>query len=197
MCAPLKISAVCVASVPYSRSSGGTSFPSCPRVRPINDFREVPASSGKPSRLQFAETPQQWVVLLETFSESEAGVEHNPFAPHSRQHCFLRPLLEFPFHQQHNVAWRRKRAPLFRAPSHVHQNRAAFEFGDRLCHSRVPAKSADVVHDLRSGSHRRASHIRFVSVHRKNCRGMFSSTPQSRAARLHSSSPLTAGVPHL
>src|SRR5207245_10896000 len=45
-CAPLRMSTVSVASVPYRRSPTGASCPLRASIRPTNDFRDAPASSG-------------------------------------------------------------------------------------------------------------------------------------------------------
>src|ERR1700688_1982026 len=74
----------------------------------------------KPYSLQILKAGQQRVVLLEIFSEAEAGIDGDLFAPHTCQHSRLRPVAKLALDLQNNIAGRRKGSPFFWASAHVH-----------------------------------------------------------------------------
>ena len=68
-----------VAAVPAPRSAG-----SRPVALPMKRLREVPAISGRPSRVQLAEAHHQVEILLRRLlGEAEAGVEHDLLVGHA------------------------------------------------------------------------------------------------------------------
>src|SRR5258708_7406584 len=94
------------------------------------------------------------MILLEAFSEAEAGIEGDSLPSNARQHRRLRPVSEFALDLQNNISGRRQGSPVFGTSAHMHENRATFEFGDRTSHLRIPTEGADVVDNLgaRGGS---------------------------------------------
>src|SRR6266536_2894378 len=136
-----------------------------PRQRsPNKRFARHSRQQGKSDLLQLREARQQRVVLLEVLSEAKARIEHHAIALHPCQRCRLRPLPQFPLDQQHRIANRRQRSPLLRPPPRVHEHRTDLELGQCLGHLRIPAKTADVVHDFRPRFDRPACHARLVGV---------------------------------
>ncbi len=114
--------------------------------------------------MQFAETADQRIVLFETLAEAEAGIKHDALAANPGEDGLLGPVFQFTLHQQNDIPGRRQRAPFLGTSAHVHQDRAAFEIGDGLGHLPVPAKAADVVHNLSAGAYGGAGHAGFVGV---------------------------------
>ena len=76
--------------------------------------------------MQIAETRQKGIIFVKVFTETEAGIERDALTPHAGEHSGFGPLSELTFHQQHDIAGRRKGSPFFRASAHVHEDSTAF-----------------------------------------------------------------------
>ena len=150
---PRRMLATIAASEPYSRSPAGTSCPiRCAIVRPTNDLREVPASSGNPSRCNWPKLASKRIVLLEILAEAEAGIEHDALASHTRFEGHLHPIGQVVL----NLGRQYRRA-LSRLRHSVGRPRVCIittphQLGAGRSHGGVPLKGADVVDDLRARS---------------------------------------------
>ena len=123
--------------------------------------------------MEFVEAPEQRKVLFKVLAKSETGIEHQAFALDARNGGCLRPAAQLALNQHHDVGGGCLRAPFVGPAAHVHQHRTAFQLGHGLCHLRIPAKSADVIHDFRSRGDGGASDVCFVGVDRERGVGAF------------------------
>ena len=87
-------------------------------------------------------------------------------ALHARQNRGVCPVPQFALHQHHDVGGGRLCTPLCGMASHVDQHGSALQFRQRLAHLRVPAKPADIIHNLGSGLHRGTSDAGLVGIDR-------------------------------
>ena len=123
--------------------------------------------------MQLLETLQQRIILLKALAEAETRIEHDTIPLHSHAEGNLGPVSQFPLHQNHNVRRRWQALPLLRTSPRVHQHSATFQFHQRLRHLWIPAKSADVIHNLGACLHRRTRNFGFVSVYRNHSIRLF------------------------
>src|SRR5271166_163788 len=107
---------------------------------------------------------EQRVILLEPFSESKAGIEHEMIALDAGEGGGLCPLAKISLHEQNRIANRRKRVPLFGSAARVHEHSSNFQLGQRLGHLWIPPKSADIVDDLGALVDRGPRDARFVGI---------------------------------
>src|SRR5207248_263596 len=131
-------------------------------------YKRFPRSAGQQREsqaVQFLESRDQRIILIETLAEAEPGVEHDVSTLQSGRNRYPRPLFQFGLNQGDDIFGWRQNAPLLWASAHVHEHGPALEISQRTDHLRVPVESADVVHDFRAGIYRSASHRRFVRVH--------------------------------
>ena len=101
--------------------------------------------------VEFVESSQERIVVFEILAEAKAGIDHDAFTFDAGHGGGVGPVAEFALGEHHDVGYGREFAPFFGASTHVHQDGAAFEFGDGFGHLGVPTEGADVVDDFCAG----------------------------------------------
>ena len=121
--------------------------------------------------MEFLQPLQQRIILLEVLAEAQAGIDYDSRTLYSQTHCLLGPLAEFALDQQNDVCGGLQVVPFLRPATHVHQHRAALQFAQSFAHLRIPAESADVVHNLSTGLDRRFRNLGLIGVYRDDSIG--------------------------
>src|SRR5437868_14598774 len=87
------------------------------RERPSDErFARRSAQHWEAQSMQLVEPPEQRIILVKIFPESEARIEYDLVAIDYRRTCIVRPIGELALHQQQQlICWNlRKPPPLFR-----------------------------------------------------------------------------------
>ena len=169
MCAPFKINAVWAARFALSRSTTEHLYHLLPRHGQGKIFWmfRPPVESLKPASLENATAADnsarkifQIQILGSTAILSRRTPARTAASTSSRSSRFT---------SKHNVAGRQASVPFFGTSAHVHQNDSAFIFSRQFCHLRIPAHSADIVHDLCAFRRSGARHAGFIGINGNHC----------------------------